>query len=446
MSRKLSAHLGVLGSGVVIGLSFRFVQGALLARLLGVAEFGKFATLAALAAIISRLNDLGLPSAIAYHFRQTPGSLASLRRVVYLDFAWCSVVSVALALVAPHLPLTVAPDLRASVELQALLAAYVAFNTPTWILPGFISAAGDYRAYARLGNLDVGLQAALTVASCVVFGPSYMHVIAALTLEQGLMTSVYLWYVKRYDRGPAVPVSVRETLTYGLRLQWGVLMKLLSSRADVLTVGALTNATSAGLYSVALNIRDIGLLPLSIYAPPFQNLVIDRSRAGAASDRGPVITGLLLQGGLSIAIALAAAIALPALIPVVYGRSFQPAALPAVILFSSIIFLGPAGLCWMTFNAKGQPQLTSLLLTASGILGPALSYFLLTRGYGLKGVATGAVVTSAVTLGLALLLLQRLQHYRWRDVREGVVRSSAISKLAVAHVRSYMHRLIRGKA
>jgi O-antigen/teichoic acid export membrane protein len=252
--------------------------------------------------------------------------------------------------------------------------------------------------------------------------------------------------VRRYDRGPAVPVKVRDTLAYGLRLQWGVLMKLLSSRADVLTVGALTSSTFAGLYSVALNIRDIGLLPLSIYAPPFQNLVIDRSRAGAGSDRGPVLTGLLLQGGLSIAIACVAAIALPVLIPVVYGRSFQPAALPAVILFTSIIFLGPAGLCWMTFNAKGRPQLTSLLLTTSGILGPALSYLLLTRGYGLKGIATGAVITGALTLGLALLLLQRLQHYRWRDVREGMLRSGAISKLAVAQVRWYMHRLIGREA
>jgi O-antigen/teichoic acid export membrane protein len=447
VSRKLSAQLGILGSGVVIGLLFRFVQGALLARLLGVSEFGKLATIAALMAIISRLNDLGLPSAVAYHFRQTPGSLTSLMRVVHLDFAWCCAVSLAVVLVVPSLPLLIAPDLRASAMLQGLLAAYIAVNTPTWILPAFISAAGDYRAYARLTNLDAGLQATLAVGACLLFGPSYPHVIAALTIEQSVMIGIYLWFLRRYrERAPAGRVGIRETLAYGLRLQWGVLMKLLSSRADILTVGALTNSTLAGLYSVALNIRDIGLLPQSVYAAPFQNLVIDRSRSGSPSDRSPVITGLLLQGVLSLAMVIAAALALPILIPTVYGPAFRPAVGPAVILFCSILFLGPAGLCWMAFNAKGRPHLTSLLLTATGILGPALTFVLLSTGHGLLGAATGGLAMSAVTLSLALVLLQRLQHYRWSDVRAGVARASVIISTAWGHVRTYLAGLIDREA
>lgn len=447
MRPKLSAQLRVLGSGVAIGLVLRLLQGALLARLLGVAEFGKFATLAALAAIVSRLNDLGLPSAVAYYHRQRPGSFASLMRVVHLDFIWCCAVALLLGLIAPYLPLAVAPDLRSSGLLQALLATYVAVSTPMWILPGFISAAGDYRAYARLGNVDVGLQAVSTVGACLVFGASYTYVIAALALEQCLMIGGYLWFLRRYRHSaPPAPISVRETLTYGLRLQWGVLMKLLSSRADILTVGALTNSALAGLYSVALNIRDIGLLPLSVYVAPFQNLVIDRSRGGSASDRSPVITGLLLQFALSLGLAVMAAFALPFLIPLVYGPAFGPATGPAVILFSSIVFLGPAGLCWVIFNAKGRPQLTSLLLTVGGVLGPALTYLLLSKGYGLMGVATGAVLAAGVTLGLAILLLQRLQHYHKEDLRGGLVRAVRMAKLALSHVRANIHRLIGREA
>jgi O-antigen/teichoic acid export membrane protein len=443
VSRKLSAQLGVLGSGVVIGLFFRFVQGALLARLLGVSEFGKLATIAALMAIISRVNDLGLPSAVAYHFRHMPGSLSSLMRVVYLDFAWCCAVSLAVAFVAPHLPLLIAPDLRASGLLQGLLAAYIAVNTPTWILPAFISAAGDYRAYARLTNLDAGLQAALAVGACLLFGASYPHVIAALTIEQSLMIGLYLWFLRRY-REPALVarVGMRETLAYGLRLQWGVLMKLLSSRVDILTVGALTNSALAGWYSVALNIRDIGLLPQSVYAAPFQNLVIDRSRAGSPSDRAAVITGLLLQAALSLVMVITAVVALPLLIPTVYGPAFRPAIAPAVILFCSILFLGPAGLCWMAFNAKGRPQLTSVLLTATGILGPALTLVLLVSGHGLRGIATGGLIMSALTLGLALFLLQRLQHYRRSDLGAGIARAGAILRAAASHVRTYMAQLV----
>jgi Na+-driven multidrug efflux pump len=100
----------------------------------------------------------------------------------------------------------------------------------------------------------------------------------------------------------------------------------------------------------------------------------------------------------------------------------------------------------VTFNAKGRPHLTSLLLTVSGILGPATTYLLLSSGYGLVGAATGTVVVAGVTLGLAIVLLQRLQHYTRDDLREGLIRAGAISKLALQHARSHMHRLIGREA
>ena len=40
MSRKLSTQLGVLGSGVLIGFVLRMLQSAVVARLLGLTEFG----------------------------------------------------------------------------------------------------------------------------------------------------------------------------------------------------------------------------------------------------------------------------------------------------------------------------------------------------------------------------------------------------------------------
>ena len=148
---------------------------------------------------------------------------------------------------------------------------------------------------------------------------------AALAVEQVLMTGIYFWFVGRYrGQAPDQPVSVRETISYGLRLQWGVLMKLLSSRLDILTVGALTNAKLAGLYSVGLNIRDIGLLPQSVYAAPFQNLVIDRSREDS-SDRAAVMTAILLQIMLSLLMAAVAAVALPrSSFPLCTGRHSWP--------------------------------------------------------------------------------------------------------------------------
>jgi O-antigen/teichoic acid export membrane protein len=444
VSRKLSAQLGIIGSGVLIGLVCRFVQSAALARLLGVEEFGKYATLVALMAIVSRLNDLGLPSVVAYYFRRTPGSFASLMRIVRLDFVWCCAASLVVAGVAAHLPLAIADDFRGAWVLQVGLAAYIAVNTPTWILPGFISAAGDYSSYARFTNLDAALQAVLAVGSCLVFGPSYIHVLGALTVEQALMSGIYLRFLRRYrSGGPKVEIPMRETLSYGLRLHWGMLMKLLSSRADILTVGALTNPALAGLYSVALNVRDIGLLPHAVYAAPFQNLVIDRSLVGDASDRSPVLRGLFLQMALSLAMAIGAGIALPVLIPAVYGAAFRAAVVPAVVLFASVIFLGPAGLCWMAFNAKGRPDFTSLVLTTSGIAGPVLTYFLISNGHSLTAAAGGSFLVSGVTFALSIVLLQRIQRYRGAEIRDALTRAVLTATRVAADVRAYVGRLVR---
>jgi O-antigen/teichoic acid export membrane protein len=441
-TKPLSQQLGVLGSGVVLGLAIRLVQSALVARLLGLAGFGQLAAIVAFVTIVSRINDLGLPGSVSYHFRREPGSLPSLLRVVGSNFAWCCVVAVAIALLAPHLPLPFARDLERSAGLQFALAGYLAVSTPAIILPGLLTAAGDYSSYVRLTNLDALAQTVIILSVILVFGASYQPIVAALAGEQALAIGVYLWYVRRYrHRAPEVHLPAREAYIYGIRLQWGVIMKLISSRADLLIVGALLPVTQVGLYSVALSLRDLGLLPQSVYAAPFMNLVIDRSKDARQSDRIPVLTTLILQIGLSIAMAVVAAAALPLLIPAVYGSAFSAAAGPSTLLFASIVFLAPASLCWMTFNARGRPHLTSVILTAGGFLGPVMTFVLVSRGYGLLGASAAGLLTAALTFLLSVYFLLRMQEYRRSDYREALQRAKIMLGGLAAYVRAFVGRL-----
>lgn len=439
--KGLTRQLGVLGSGVVLGLAIRLVQSALVARLLGVAQFGQLAAVVAFVAIVSRVNDLGLPGSVGYHFRREPGALSSLLRVVGSNFAWCCVVAVAVAFAAPHLPLPFAKDLESSLGLRLTLAGYLAVSTPAVILPGLLTAAGDYGSYVKLTNLDALAQAVLVLSVILLFGASYQPIIAALAIEQALIIGVYLWYVRRYrSRAPEVRLPARETYGYGLRLQWGVIMKLISSRADLLIVGALLPVTQVGLYSIALGLRDLGLLPQTVYAAPFMNLVIDRSKESQPSDRIPVLTTLMLQIGLSLAMIVAAAAAFPWLIPAVYGSAFRPAVGPSSLLFASILFLAPASLCWMTYNAKGRPHLTSVILTAGGILGPLLTYLLVSEGYGLYGASTAGLVSAGLTFLLSVYFLFRLQAYGTEDYREALRRARLMLTSLVNQARAFLGR------
>jgi O-antigen/teichoic acid export membrane protein len=322
------------------------------------------------------------------------------------------------------------------------LAGYLAVSTPATILPGLLTAAADYGSYVRLTNLDALAQLVVVLSVILMLGASYQPIIAALAVEQALMIAVYLWHVRRYRRrAPEVHLSSRAAYTYGLRLQWGVIMKLVSSRADLLLVGALLPVTQVGLYSIALGLRDLGLLPQSVYAAPFMNLVIDRSKEDGPSDRIPVLTTLMLQIGLSIAMALTAAALFPLLIPAVYGSEFAPAVGPATVLFASIVFLAPASLCWMTYNAKGRPHLTSAILTAGGVLGPLLTYTLVRRGQGLYGASASGLLAAGVTFVLSVYFLLRLQRYRKQDYREAFQRALLLLTGLADQARSFMGRL-----
>jgi O-antigen/teichoic acid export membrane protein len=440
--KSLTRELGVLGSGVALGLAIRLVQSAVVARLLGVAQFGQLAAVVAFVAILSRVNDLGLPGSLSYHFRRQPGSLGSLLRVVGSNFAWCCVVALALAFLAPHLPLPFAKDLENSFGLRLALAGYLAVSTPAVILPGLLTAAGDYGSYVRLTNLDALAQAVLVLGVILVFGASYQPIIVALAVEQAIIIVVYLWYVRRY-RGlaPEVHLPARVAYGYGLRLQWGVIMKLISSRADLLIVGALLPVSQVGLYSVALSLRDLGLLPQTVYAAPFMNLVIDRSQESQPNDRIPVLTTLMLQIGLCVVMIVAAAAAFPWLIPAVYGSAFRPAVAPSILLFASLLFLAPASLCWMTYNAKGRPHLTSLILTAGGILGPLLTYALVSRGYGLYGASAAGLVSAGLTFLLSVYFLLRMQAYRAVDYREAWRRGWLMLMSWANQARAFVGRL-----
>jgi O-antigen/teichoic acid export membrane protein len=428
---------------VILGLTIRFVQGALLARLLGVAEFGQLAAVSALVAIVARANDLGLPGAVSYHFRRTPGSLPSLLRHIGLNFAWCCLAGFLIALVAPYLPLPFASDLERSLWFRIAFGVLVAVSTPAIIIPGLVTAAGEYRSYVRLTNYDALAQAVLVLGACLVFGASYQHAVGALAVEQAVASLLFLLFVRRYrGRAPKVALSTRATYSYGFRLQLGVITKLLATRADLLIIAALLPVSQVGVYSIASAIRDLGLLPQAVYGAPFTNLVIDRSKEGGASDRVPVLTGLTLQVALSIAMFVGAAVLLPVLIPLVYGEEFRAAAGPAVVLFASVIFLAPAGLCWMTFNAKGRPDLTSWIQTGSGVLSPLSTFALVLAGYGLYGAAVGAVASAALGFALTIYFLTRMQAYRAVDYREGSRRARELLRVAAREARSRIARLL----
>jgi O-antigen/teichoic acid export membrane protein len=221
-------------------------------------------------------------------------------------------------------------------------------------------------------------------------------------------------YISRFSPAQAEQtISAGQCYGYGLRIKWAEVMKLLSGRIDLLVVAAALPAAQVGVYSLVLGLREFGLAPLRVYAGILQNLLVDRERAGQDA-RGLIIGSIVLQGGISLALCAAAATCFPFVLPLVYGGRYAGVSTPAILALCGTAFLSVAGLCWTVFNMSGRPEMTSAIVTLSGLVAPPL-VFLLARNYGLNGAALAGVLTAIITCVLSLVALVRVRRYRAAD-------------------------------
>lgn len=419
--KELRGSLGILASGTLVNLLVGLGQGILIARLLGLEDFGRYATLSAFATVVAKLCDLGLPNAYSYFYRRYPQALPSLLRLLGVVMAWCLLVAVGIMALGSLWVLPFLPDLRQSGDVLIALTILIVAGTCLNILVATALATGNYPFFASLNSASNIIQTAVIVGAAVR-GAVSLELFLGLTAVVQLCVAIAagLYFVRLAGRGDAHPLRAGVVLSYGLRSQWGVLLKQMSSRFELLFVAGVLSPAQVGMFSLALSVRDAGLMPQSIYSAPLQNLLIDRNHPGQLSnDRSAVLVSILLQLGLSSFMTVGAAVALPVLIPLLYGTDYAPAVAPAITLFATIIFFGAAGICWIAFNAKGHPELTSLTLTFTGVPGPFLVALMASR-FGLMGASLAALVMAMLTFVISFAGIVRLQRYSWAEFREAL--------------------------
>lgn len=404
----LKAQLLTLGTGVAAGRALSFLQSIAIARMLGPVDLGHFATLVAICALLSRAGDFGLPLAFSYFLRTSPGSMRSLLRILGINIlAGCALYVVAIAVLF-QLSLPALDEIRSSAAWTVVLFLFLIFSTIWVLLPILLMAAGEYRKYILYSNVFVALQIGLQYLYYLTLGAEFLSLFAANLTAVVLMSVALAMRQLRLPRPESVEtVSARQCYRYGLQVQWGVLMKLASTRLEVPLVSGLLPGAATGNYSLASTLREITFIPLQMYAGIFQNILIDRNKEPGGAPGALIVRTLLLQALLYTVIALFAWLALPYLIPFIYGPDFSMAIMPAVILVASSVFTGLAGLCWIVFNSSNRPHLTSLTTTLSGITSPILIIFA-APVYGLMGVAIASFGASVLSFALSLWFTVRL--------------------------------------
>jgi O-antigen/teichoic acid export membrane protein len=416
---SLGRNILTMGTGIIAGRGLGFLQGIVLARMLGASDLGKFATLISLCTIVSRLMDFGLPHAFSYYFRKFRNSLGPLLNVLLLNVLISSVLALIPVFGMRYLPIPVIQELNAHASWKILIYAYLVVGTAVTILPNFLMAGGLYSRFVSFFNLGIAIQIALQSAMYLIQGPSIKSFFIANLCGMAIMTAILSIYLVRCAaaRLPAVQVSAKEVYGFGLRSHWGVVMKLSSGHLELPLVSSMVPTGSVGHYSLGNTFREAAMMPQSLYSGIFQNALVDKAGGKTSPNTDPLLMGIIFQSGLSLAIALLGWAVLPSLIPILYGPGFAPAGGIAVLLVFSTVFTGPTGICWIGFSSKGKPQLTSLVATISGLLSPVM-ILIMASTYGVTGAGWASISVAFITFTVSIIITIRMNGYRFRDFQK----------------------------
>jgi O-antigen/teichoic acid export membrane protein len=189
--------------------------------------------------------------------------------------------------------------------------------------------------------------------------------------------------------------DLRALVTFGAKLHLGNVATIVASKLDIVVLSLYASAGVLGIYVVATALGTVvGLVPGAVALVLFPSFV----RLSSAA-RQMTLARLLLIGSIVTFIAgPIMTIALPQLIPLVFGRAFLPAVPVAEVLVIGYLFRGYNGMLVAMLRGAGKP-LQASTGELMGFVLFAICLPPLTGRFGSVGTATALTVAAAGTLG-----------------------------------------------
>jgi O-antigen/teichoic acid export membrane protein len=341
------------------------------------------------------------------------------------------------------------PELRG-----ALLANAVVFMLGSALLTAGIACAalvalGDERP-AGVGTAELGILAAATVVSALgdagfvfLLGCNRLRPVALITSTASWiypLSLVVLWstvgltvvraalawmaaesiralaFLSQSNRGLALRRLDRrllaEAVLFGSRAWVGSLSRFLNFRADQILMGFLASEAALGIYAVAVNASEVLLYLPSVTATA---LLPVAARADTTLRTQQALRAFRSVAVVIAAVGLAGALLGPALLPLVFGPSFEASVTPFLWLLPGAFGFAAIAVFSNALVAGSSPGLSSVGPLVSLCVGVALDLLLIPR-YGASGAAAAA---SAAFLagGYGAIAAFRRQHaFPWRSL------------------------------
>lgn len=389
------------GSMIALGVATLWV-----ARAGGPVAVGDYALLRILPWLLAVIVSGGLAAAIAYFLagptRDDPGVRSTL---VAMGIVSAIAGALLWLLATPLIHRVFFKDLGAG--LVALVAVRVV--TRLFVITGKAAAQGT-------GDLPGSNRT--IVFEELMFLPAYgillgLHVggmsaiVGALILAD-LATGFTAW--TRLMRRGFLAGSARPSLSlarriyaFGTRGQLGSLLSLLNLRFDFVFLAAIAGPAALGIYAVASKYAEVlRVVPIAanwVLYPRF-------ARSDEASAKATSRRLIPRAGAVTATIALPLALAAGFVVPLLFGRAFESAVLPAQILFIGLAAEGVSGVITAFLYGRGHPGLNSLAAGTGLVVTLVLDVLLIPR----LGTVGAAIASSAAYLTTTLTLVAWYRH------------------------------------
>lgn len=382
------------GGSLLASAAAQFVTFAILARYLGVEQFGLYAIITAVTNVGVQLCGLGSQESLVRRVAQDHGFYPQMLGHAAILSAGSGIVLVAIGMVVVPWIAPVSPDLATTLIATALilvanilLLKVIALATQSYIAHSRFAAAN------RLEVLFAVARTAAAVAGCLVFGVSSVAEWAWWHFASHAAVAVVA-LVTIGSLGRPRWTIVRDEIRLGFLFSTQFLFKAVRGNADLLVLGSVASAEILGSYSIVRRLVESSYMSVEA----LNRLIYPGSAAIAASGihkaAGRIRQVLLAALLISAAAALAMFIIAPFL-TLVFGAEYV--SLPwltralcwVVILMAiyavSLEALGAAGLqgaraaIWNTGNIVGA-GLVALATWQWSIKGTLVSYYIIEIG------------------------------------------------------------------
>lgn len=402
LSRKLARAVIVSFAVRVVGMGLTFVIGVQLARYLGPEQYGVYAAVIAVAALLTVPAQFGLPQLITREVSVglATGDHARVRGALF----WFTATIIAAGCVMMAIG-WFGMQLWPWSKMETLTAAY-AWGLATIPIAALIALGlGALRGFHRVVSAQVyeallrpALMAQLMLLVFILSGQMTAAMAIALQVVAGLATLfVIIWHLIRITpkavRAATPKPAEADWIRSALPMTGTEVMRTIDGQYPVLLIGALAPLDELGIFRVALGVSAlIGFLSTAV------NLVIMPHIAQLYAEQKIRQLELIAVASAAIIVAGSAAMTMGLYIfgrPLIgwaFGDAFAPAWGPLLLIAISYIINGIFGSAAMILNMCGQESKLAQIYFVGPVVGIALTLVLF-QWLGVSAMAAGMIAS-----------------------------------------------------